>query len=184
MSVRYMDVVRKPKPLLTKSRRKSLKGASSFVVEVKKRAKWGRPLSQRGISSKRVNPNELRYYNERRIIAQNGERLRQKTFFTPFEKNLIVEIVGKGGVRSGVNFELNRHKGKLYATGKWLQTRKGFEGKGYATQIMAEAIDVMKKAGVKTIQFQAIGGNSIYEKLGFTKKRQFGETYYSLQLNK
>ena len=51
MSVRYMDVVRKPKPLLTKSRRKSLKGASSFVVEVKTR-KMGEAFKSKRISSK------------------------------------------------------------------------------------------------------------------------------------
>lgn len=173
MPINYMDVKKRQKPLLTATQKKSLKNASSFIVETKSRWNLGKPAGSK----------ELQYFTEKRIITPAGINLKQRTFFSPGQKNLTIQIVGKSGVKSALDFTLHGYGGEIHASGGWLRTEKEFQNQGFATQMLTEAIHVMKKAGVKTIRFQAIGGHSIYRKLGFEERHQFGDTYFTMRLN-
>lgn len=148
---------------------------TSLVAKIKQKQRVGLPLKP---------TSDFRYpYSERKLVLPTGKVLKQKTFLFPGGKNLLIEVGNRGKELARLEVKIVNESGLNYALIMWKETNKEYQGNGIATQMVAEAIYVLKKAGIKNVSLHAIDGFNIYRALGFKERHRFGETYFSKKLN-
>jgi len=107
----------------------------------------------------------------------------QRTYFVPKKNRLFIEVVDKDKVVSTLNVKLNKMKGETYALISWVETIPKYSSKGLMTQVLSEAIFVLKEAGVKGISANVLGGLSTYRKFDFSEKHKLTDTWVYKELN-
>ncbi len=113
-------------------------------------------------------------FYERRLLGLKGGSLKQRTLFFPKRNCLIIELTQKGKLVGHLRADINKYSGESEAVINWKEVDPKLQKSGLATQMLVEAMSVMKKAGVKKVSSQVVNGLSIYRMLGFSETHRFG----------
>jgi ribosomal protein S18 acetylase RimI-like enzyme len=109
--------------------------------------------------------------------------LEQVSYFVPKNNHFFVELMDGEKTIAYLRAKLYKNGKEINASIDWKQVSKEFEKQGLATQMIAETLDVLKKAGVSTVSADVLRGIKIYRKFGFEEKHSFGDTWVWKKLN-
>ncbi len=118
-----------------------------------------------------------------RIIRGVGKPIKQKTFFYPKKNSVLISLERNGSEIGKLNIKIQRIGDYSQASFSDAFVKKTMREKGLYTQIVAEALDVLKKAGVNYVRFEATGGFNVLKRMGFNSRTQFGDRIYWKEIN-
>lgn len=168
------------------ARNKKYKNQIVVMVQIKKPVKKisGMRVSvakRKGIAKKNSVGAGLDFHE--RIIRGVGKPITQRTYFFPNKNLIMIRLTRQEKIVGKLNIGVKRigNYSEAFFTDAFVQ--KTMRNKGLYTQIVAEALDLLKKTGVNYVRFEATGGFSVLQKMGFSSKTQFGDKIFWKELN-